>query len=305
MTSVFIGSNGIRAGWRMLIFVALIAAELLLLVGLFKLFHLPMQPPKGKHAPPLTAWTILLADAALFGFVLLAAFIMSKIEKRPMGLYGIPLRQAFGAKFWMGALIGFTGISVVIGMIELAGGGVRFGGLPALTPALAGAFALCLLAFLAAGFFEEFAFRGYVQYTLSTGMYFWPAAILTSAFFAFMHTRNGGETPAGIAQVFLFGIVFCVMLQRTGNLWFGIGYHMAWDWGQTFFYGVPDSGLKSPQNLLHTAIAGHTVWITGGSVGPEGSIFTAVQLLLVLAFVAWRYPNKPYVTTAPAAAVTA
>ena len=126
MTSVFIGSNGIRAGWRMLIFVALIAAELLLLVGLFKLFHLPMQPPKGKHAPPLTAWTILLADAALFGFVLLAAFIMSKIEKRPMGLYGIPLRQAFGAKFWMGALIGFTGISVVIGMIELAGGGRPF-----------------------------------------------------------------------------------------------------------------------------------------------------------------------------------
>ena len=305
MRNVFIGSNGIRAGWRLSIFGALVVVELLVLLGLLKLFHAPIHPPKGNQTQHVPALMIFVADTVFFGALLLAAFIMSKIEKRPMGLYGIPLRQAFGAKFWMGALIGFTGISVVIGMIELAGGGVRFGGLPALTPALAGAFALCLLAFLAAGFFEEFAFRGYVQYTLSTGMYFWPAAILTSAFFAFMHTRNGGETLAGIAQVFLFGIVFCVMLQRTGNLWFGIGYHMAWDWGQTFFYGVPDSGLKSPQNLLHTVIAGHTVWITGGSVGPEGSIFTAVQLLLVLAFVAWRYPKKKCFTTAPAAAVTA
>lgn len=304
MRNVFVGPNGIRAGWRLLIFVAIIAAEVVLLLGIARVAHLPLHPPGGKgKITAISPGMMVVGEAVMFGLVLLAAFIMSKIEKRRMGLYGIPLREAFGKKFWMGAAVGLGGISVVLLLIALCGGGVHFGRIAALTPALIGSFFLYLLLFLLVGFSEEFTFRGYAQYTLTTGMYFWPAAILTSVFFAYVHTGNHGESPAGIAQVFLFAVVFCFALQRTGNLWFGIGYHMAWDWGQTFFYGVPDSGLQSSSNLLHVTLTG-PAWLSGGSVGPEGSVFTALQLLLVAAFVAWRYPRNRYETgTAPAAAV--
>jgi membrane protease YdiL (CAAX protease family) len=112
------------------------------------------------------------------------------------------------------------------------------------------------LAFLAVGFSEEFTFRGYMQFTLTTGIGFWPAALLMSALFAFAHTGNAGETIFGLTQVAAFGIFACIALQRTGNLWWPIGFHAAWDWGQTFFYGVPDSGLQATHNFLHSEFHG-------------------------------------------------
>jgi len=38
---------------------------------------------------------------------------------------------------------------------------------------------------------------------------------------------------------------------RTGNLWFAIGNHAAWDWGQTFLFGTPDSGLHGQHALMN------------------------------------------------------
>jgi uncharacterized protein len=30
-----------------------------------------------------------------------------------------------------------------------------------------------------------------------------------------------------------FGLLFCLSLRRTGSLWWAVGFHAAWDWGQT------------------------------------------------------------------------
>jgi hypothetical protein len=51
------------------------------------------------------------------------------------------------------------------------------------------------------------------------------------------------------------------------------------DWGQTF-YGVPDSGLLSYHSVFNSAFNGPR-WLTGGTVGPEASIFTPIALLAV------------------------
>jgi hypothetical protein len=57
------------------------------------------------------------------------------------------------------------------------------------------------------------------------------------------HAANPGESAAGLLSIPLFALLFCLFLRRTGNLWLGVGFHAGWDWGQTFFYGVPNSGL--------------------------------------------------------------
>jgi len=49
-----------------------------------------------------------------------------------------------------------------------------------------------------------------------------------------------------------------------------IGFHAAWNWGETFFYGVPESGFPPKGHLFNPTFAG-PVWLTGGSAGPEGS----------------------------------
>ncbi len=86
----------------------------------------------------------------------------------------------------------------------------------------------------------------------------------------------------------MIGLFFCLTLRRTGNLWFAVGFHAAWDWGESFLYSVPDSGEKAPGHLLSSSFHG-SPWLTGGSVGPEGSVF----LFLVIALV-WVAFDKVY-----------
>jgi hypothetical protein len=75
-----------------------------------------------------------------------------------------------------------------------------------------------------------------------------------------------------------------------------VGFHAAWDWGETFFYSVPDSGIVFPGHLLKSSLHG-AGWLTGGSVGPEGSSLCFVVIaLLSFAFSRTykqvKYPEK-------------
>jgi membrane protease YdiL (CAAX protease family) len=152
-----------------------------------------------------------------------------------------------------------------------------------------------LLAFLLVGLFEEYLTRGFLQYTLTRGLFglaekisakharfiaFWLAALVMSLVFGAGHLRNPGENRVGIIMVFLAGIVFSYALWRTGSLWWAIGFHMAWDWAQSFFYGVPDSGYLSVGRLFFTHPVGNTLY-SGGVDGPEGSVYVIPVMLLV------------------------
>ena len=124
-------------------------------------------------------------------------------------------------------------------------------------------------------------------------MGFWPSAILLSALFGFAHASDPGESKTGLLSVFLFGLLFCIFLRRTGNLWWAVGFHAGWDWGQTFFYGVPDSGLVPTDNLFNSTLSGPN-WLTGGSVGPEASVFAPIALLIVAIWFMGRYRENRY-----------
>jgi hypothetical protein len=88
--------------------------------------------------------------------------------------------------------------------------------------------------------------------------------------------RNMGQRLAGI----MMGLFFCLTLRRTGHLWFAVGFHVSWDWGESFFYSVPDSGETSRGHLLSSSFHGPK-WLTGGSVGPEASLLCLVAIAIV------------------------
>jgi hypothetical protein len=110
---------------------------------------------------------------------------------------------------------------------------------------------------------------------------FWQAAWLTSTFFGYIHTFNKGETWIGIFSAAAVGFVFCASVRLTGSAWWAIGFHAAWDWAQTFFYGTADSGLQPKGHFLTTSPAGPVLW-SGGSDGPEGSLLVIPIILVVL-----------------------
>jgi len=233
-----------------------------------------------------------LSGGSFFLFTGIAALIMSRVEHRKWGQYGLPVRFAFRKHFWLGTLVGFLAISTSPFAI-LALHGFRLTGIAIQGKTIITATAAWTAAFVLVGLGEEFSFRGYLQFTLTTGMGFWPSAILMSALFGLAHASNPGESKFGLLSVVCFGLLFCLFLRRTGNLWWAVGFHAGWDWGQTFFYGVPDSGLAPYHNLFNSTFGGPR-WLTGGSVGPEASVFTPIVLLIVAILFSRVYRENQY-----------
>ena len=267
--SIFWNDKEIRAGWRLLIFllIALMidTAETVVLAAL----HVPQIQRGG-----FTATVLLLTEGPQLLAVLAAARLMAALEARPFGLYGLSREGAFGASFWQGAAWGIAMIAATMFLIR-AFHGYSFGDVSLHGTTLWGYAALWGVVFVLVGLFEEFLFRGYPQFTLATGIGFWPAATTLSAAFGAVHLHNRGEDIMGAISVFVIGMFFCLTLRRTGNLWFAVGLHCTFDWGETFLFSVPNSGIVAPGHLFNSSFHG-PAWLTGGTVGPEGSVMNFV-----------------------------
>lgn len=224
----------------------------------------------------------LMVESIMLVAAILPGFLMAKIEQRSFGDFGLPFHRAFRKNFWVGSLWGLASLSVLILALRLTHS-FEFGSVVLHGPQLI-KFALYYLAlFLATALFEEFLLRGYSQWILSRAFTFWPAAIFLSGAFGYIHKGNPGEAKSGLIAAGLIGLFLCLTLRRTGDLWWAVGFHMAWDWGESFLYSVPDSGILLPGHLLNSRLHGPE-WLTGGSVGPEGSymIFAIIMVLWIL-----------------------
>jgi membrane protease YdiL (CAAX protease family) len=237
-------------------------------------------------------WSMMLEEFGVLVAAVLPAVVLGRVEKRRWGVYGLPARKAFGKLFWVGAAWGFAGITLLLG--TMYGLRVFDAGHLAIHGARIVKFALFwAVFFLLVGFFEEFLLRGYSQFTLTRVIGFWPAAVVLSCVFGVIHIRNEGEQWPGLLAVVVIGFFFCMTLRRTGSLWFAVGFHAAWDWGETFFYSVPDSGTIFPGHLLKSSLHGPR-WITGGSAGPEGSLLCFVVIAVIWVAFALVYPDVKY-----------
>lgn len=247
-------------------------------------FLLPPEAPK--------LWGQLLGEVVFAVAAIAPAFIIARAEGRPFGEYGLPVRLAFGKLFWTGAAWGFGALTILVLVLRLAGALTISGRV--LHGLRIGKFALFwALFFLIVAAYEEFAFRGYTLFAISRSAGFWPIAVVSSLIFGSIHHLNAGESWTGALGAAAIGLFFCLTLRRTGTLWFAVGMHAAWNWGETFLYSVPDSGFVSPGHLLKSTLQGPQ-WLTGGSVGPEGSV-----LLFALVAVLWvafdrMYPEVRY-----------
>jgi membrane protease YdiL (CAAX protease family) len=242
---------------------------------------------RSLYSPKL----LTISEAASLIGAFVAGSIMSRLEGRPFGDYGLQRRGAFGKLFWQGGLFGLAEISTVIGAVAILGS-YHFG-----TLAIHGVDVLRWAAFWGAffvlvGLYEEFAFRGYVQFTLAQAIRFWPAAIVLSVAFGLVHSTNPGESKLGVAGVILTGLFWCFTLWRTGNLWFAVGMHASFDFGETFLFSVPDSGMVFPGHLSNATLAGPRL-ITGGTAGPEASVFDFMALLILFYVFHRLYPPRP------------
>jgi hypothetical protein len=307
VVKIFIGSDGLRAGWGILLFlffcIALSISASLLQTLLFphSFGAIAFNTPRG----------LFLGEGRMLAVVTLATLVMAKIERRPFAAYGFALRRGL-RNFSAGLVWGLALLSLLVFALRASGLLVFDARLLHGTAALRYA-AIWLVGFLLVGLFEESSFRGYLQFTLARGISgasrllgarhsdaigFWTAAMLLSFGFGFSHHTNPGESPIGLIAAALIAIVFCLSLWRTGSLWWAIGFHAAWDWAESFLFGVSDSGTVMVGRLFATHPSGHAL-LSGGLTGPEGSLYILPIVVLASAVIFFTLPtiratNQPH-----------
>ncbi len=288
MRNIFFNSRGLRAGWRLLIFVPVfIGLGFLADLVATKIVHV-------KQRAFLDPISFVYAESQALILVLIATWIMSRIERRRFAAYGISsARECFGRHFWVGTVWGIASTAAVIGLIATFGG-YRVHGLAIHGATLWYFTFVWLLANLLIGFAEEFQFRAYVLATTADGIGFWAAAIVLSLAFGALHYFfKPHERWEDFASTGLLGFFLCFTLRRTGSLSFAIGFHAAFDFANLFVFSGQNAGEFAVGRLLDTSWHGPDR-LTGGLLGPEARWMVFPVIAAMFALFAWLYPRNKF-----------
>jgi uncharacterized protein len=285
MRWVFAGERGIRSGWRFALFVGICVA----CGPLFDWFL-----PKIHFPDFAMNWSSMTLNEGLnFAIVVALTALLCRIGPKPFSAYGLRLAPGWGRRFVEGVVWGVVPSVLILIPIWLAGG-CTFDGLALAPGPLLKYAVLWAVAFLAVGFGEEFAFRGYALQTLAEGIGFWPAAIAMSGLFGFLHFLKPNDGWIDPITVALYGLFWCFTLRRTGTLWFAIGFHAASDYTDMVVFAEPNSGNAGhalPGHLLNVTFHGPD-WLTGGPRGTEASLLVFAVLAALFYFFHKAYPAK-------------
>ena len=296
----FVGSNGLRAGWRFLLYnVLTILIALPFALWMKQRFHV------GDDTP-FTIDLLILIELVYLGAALIAMAVMARIERRRFADYGVPLGRMFGARFWEGTVWGVASIAAVALAVAALGGltvtGLRGG------PEVAHGALLWTIGCLLIGLQEEISNRGYQLATLRDGMGFWPGATTLALFFGWVlhYLEKPNETLMDGLNVSLVALFFCWTVRRTGDVWFAAGWHVTFNFTSFFIIGSPNTafgGAVEP-HWMQSSFAGPQ-WLTGGATGLEASVFATLVFALLFPAVAWRFGRGAAVGPAGGAEISA
>jgi membrane protease YdiL (CAAX protease family) len=215
----------------------------------------------------------------LFPFALTGALVLvwvRVVERRPLATIG--LAGSRGPRtFLLGLAVGAATIFTVVAAGWIAGAWHVSGYAPALaSPSALGSIALLLAAFAVQSSVEELLFRGWLLSVLARKFNLPVAVALSSAVFAFLHFSPGQPWLVTL-NLLLFSAFACCWALRAGNIWGVMGWHAGWNWLLATGFELPVTGLDAhlPALVVRLIPAGSD-YLTGGSQGPEGSLFCTI-----------------------------
>jgi hypothetical protein len=260
---LFIGADGLRAGWSIFVFfllTALFLFPLSFLVNSFAKSVLHLQ--RGKFTPSAALMQELVLVLAILG----AGAIVALIERRRLLDYNLAgprsLRHFFG-----GLAAGFVGLSALVGGLA-AGGWLHFGPVALAGTQIFAYAALWGTCFILVGCFEEGMFRGYLQFTLTRGINFWWALAIEACICTDLLLRAKGNGVWGVYAIALLGLVPCLLLQlqkiEGASFW-----QAAWVTSTIFGYIHTSNNGENWIGIFAAAAIGFvfcvSVWVTGSA----------------------------------------
>lgn len=277
-------TRGLAAKWKALLF----------MVGVLLLFPLALVPANWLRARGLlqgqAAWTAAM-NWGVFLAVLVPTTVAAWCEGQPVGSFGLPWRAGRERLLAEGVAWGVGAAGLLAGLLHVTGVARGLGLTPGASEAMrSGAtWGLSLLGF---ALFEQSLKRGYLQSTLGRALGFWQAAWLLSILFA-LERLLAYRNPLALTAFLVTGLLACLTLQRTGDLWFAVGLQTGLDWSMAFLFGMkglPFTSLRPPDGALMRVDMQEPVWLSGG----EDGFYASALFLGLLAILAWgvhrRFP---------------
>jgi uncharacterized protein len=261
---VFIGPQGLRAGWSVAIFVALIILLGVLVSAIARAVH----PP--SHSQEMSPASGLLGEVMSVAVLILVTWIVALIEKRKLLDYNLRGSRR-GFHFATGLVCGFAALSALVCGLA-AGGWLHFGSV-----ALSGGQILLYAVlwgatFLLVGCFEEGTMRCYLLFTFTRGINFWWAAGVVACISGLLLWKVRGEGAWGAYALALAGVVPCLLLQMkkapSAGFWNAA-------WVTSFLFGAGHTG-NNGENWIGIFAAGAIGFVFCVSVYVTGSAWWAI-----------------------------
>jgi membrane protease YdiL (CAAX protease family) len=261
---VFIGPNGLRAGWAILLF-----------AGLYYLFRevvgtLFFAAGLIHDTSADSAGAVLGSEFAAFLSLVPAALIMILLEDRRVLSYNLGGPRRVG-HFFSGLFAGFIAISLLVAGLAL-GGWMHVAPATLTAPEAVRLGALWIAVFLIVASVEEGLFRCYALSTLTRGINFWWALAAQIGLCCYLALDTGHNGAPGVYLAAAIGLFPCLILnQKLGAR--SAFWQAAWVTSTFFgFYHTSNTG----ENWIGVFAAAAIGFVFCVSVFVTGSVWWAV-----------------------------
>lgn len=160
------------------------------------------------------------------------SWLMLRWENRRLPDAGLNIEARSILRLVGGLMIAWATFAVILGVVALIAGGLRFERGVAVN---AGLVLQTLATVFALACMEELGFRGYALRTLPRGLGVWPAQLVVAAAFGLCHIAFGWTWAAVLLGVVPSALLFGVTALRSGGLAMPLGVHAGLNLAQWYF----------------------------------------------------------------------
>ncbi|MGA9670070.1 MAG: CPBP family intramembrane glutamic endopeptidase [Terracidiphilus sp.] len=260
---IFLGSEGLRAGWSVLVFILIFAIFASCVGFAFVHFNL-ISTKRGDFTARGAFFGEMISFLAMAG----AAAIVALIERRRGNLLAYNLTDTRGGfHFVTGYASGFAALSALIGVLAW-GGWLHFGNVALSGIEIFKFGALWAVAFLLVGFVEEGIFRCFLLSTLTRGINFWWALGLVALICGELLWLGKGNGIWGVYLVAALGLIPCALLHLNKAKGSGF-WQAAWVTSTLFGFIHTTNNGENWIGIFAAAFIGFafcvSVWATGSA----------------------------------------
>ncbi len=219
----------------------------------------------------------------IFNFVSVGVLILlfKVLNKKRISEMGIkPISQNM-RNIGMGIITAMLFLTAITGLL-LVTGNISFTGV-----GLHSSIIQYTLQMISVSLAEEVLNRGYIQSLVKKRAGVLPSIIVPSLVFLLFHMDVFGKPVFFFVNVFLAGVFFSIVTEKTGNIWFSFGAHLIWNLGGACIFGLMEvssvtGSILNFTYLQKTVFNGFGVSPLNGVIGTIGWIVMIVLFAVVM-----------------------